>query len=199
MTTGQAEWSKTSEKKVQNACTVRGKETVFTSFPSLSGPVSVIYYYFFLPFYWCFSSCHLVPCRGSRLCPVLLSQCLCCFPWMIYSSALKTEGTGSSEMIKLYQTTRLHISEDMSLHTHQLKNLRSHSSIIDLKFLVTCAEQLLPSLTFWYISFLYTKHRNPNLKKIHKIQLSWILCNSYTWYKPLNYLPCVLNFWMVVV
>jgi len=91
---------------------------------------------------------------------------------MIYSSVLKAEGTGSSEMVKLYQTTQRHISEDMSLQTHQPRNLRSHSSVIDLKFLVTCAEQLLPSLTFQYISFLYTKHRNPNLKKIHKIQFS---------------------------
>jgi len=117
----------------------------------------------------------------------MLSQSLCCFPWMIYSSALKTEGTGSSEIVKLYQTTRHHISVDISRHTHQLKNLRSHSSGINCKFLVTCVKQLLPSLTFQYISFLYTKHRNPNLKKIHKTQFSWILCNSYTWYKTLNY------------
>jgi len=172
MTTGQAEWSKTSEKKVQNTCTGRGKETALTSFPSLSVSVSVIFLSSFPPFYWCFSSCHLVPCRGSQSCPVLLSQYLCCFPWMIYSSALKTEGTGCSEMMQLYHTTRRHISVDMSLHTHQLKNLRSHSSIVDRKFLVMCVEQLLPSLTVRYVSFLYTKHRNPIVKKIHKIQFS---------------------------
>ena len=75
-------------------------------------------------------------------------------------------------MVKLYQTTRRHISVDMSLHTHQLKNLRSHGSVIDRKFLVTCAEQLVPFLTVQYISFLYNKQRNPNLKKIRKIQFS---------------------------
>jgi hypothetical protein len=94
----------------------------------------------------------------SQAPPVFLFLNLCHFLSMVYSSTLKMEGIGSSEMVTFCQTTRRHIVEDMSLHTHQHENLRPHSSINELKYLIKCtfmcAEQLLPFFTVQYISFL---------------------------------------------
>jgi hypothetical protein len=61
--------------------------------------------------------------------------CFLLIACLAHSLALKREAEGSSETsLKLYQTTRRHISEDMTLYSHFAKNMDSNNQIYSPSF-----------------------------------------------------------------
>jgi hypothetical protein len=71
------------------------------------------------------------------------------------SSRIRALKAGSSEvLIKMYQTTQRHISEDRNLHSHVRENLKTNSkywTLYKIKLLITGCLKMQYTLVIWLV------------------------------------------------